>query len=131
MFTFAFGYNLARAYNVNPIAGGIVSFAAVVTCMNQSAIFDFILPNVDSSAFETLKIQICVTIPNVYIAITPGIIAANALLTAGGTDSGSQGFFSVIIVLFLVQLLWFFGLHGSNVMAPIIEGVYDSYTPKN
>ncbi len=26
VFTFAFGYNLARAYNVNPIAGGIVSF---------------------------------------------------------------------------------------------------------
>lgn len=36
----------------------------------------------------------------------------------------SQGFFSVILIVFLVQLFWFFGLHGSNVMAPVIEGVY-------
>lgn len=36
----------------------------------------------------------------------------------------SQGLFSVILVTFLVQLFWFFGLHGHNVLAPIMEGVY-------
>lgn len=36
----------------------------------------------------------------------------------------SQSFFAVILVAFLVQLFWFFGIHGGNVMAPIMEGVF-------
>lgn len=36
----------------------------------------------------------------------------------------SQGLFSVILLAFLVQLFWFFGLHGHNVLAPIMEGIY-------
>lgn len=36
----------------------------------------------------------------------------------------SQGLFSVILLSFLVQLFWFFGLHGHNVLAPIMDGVY-------
>lgn len=36
----------------------------------------------------------------------------------------SQGFVSVIVVTFLQQLFWFFGLHGSNILAPIVDGVY-------
>ena len=29
-----------------------------------------------------------------------------------------------MIMMFLIQLFWFFGLHGSNVVAPITEGVF-------
>lgn len=36
----------------------------------------------------------------------------------------SQNFFAVIAMAFLIQLFWFFGLHGGNVMAPIMEGVF-------
>ncbi len=36
----------------------------------------------------------------------------------------SQGLGSVVLLTFLVQLLWFFGLHGHNVLAPIMDGVY-------
>ncbi|WP_155731069.1 PTS sugar transporter subunit IIC [Streptobacillus moniliformis] len=36
----------------------------------------------------------------------------------------SQGVFSVILLAFLVQLFWFFGLHGHNVLAPILDGIY-------
>ncbi|MDN6409530.1 MAG: PTS transporter subunit EIIC [Alkalibacterium sp.] len=36
----------------------------------------------------------------------------------------SQGLFSVILVTLLVQVFWFFGLHGHNVLAPIMDGVY-------
>ncbi len=36
----------------------------------------------------------------------------------------SQGLFSVVLVTFLVQVFWFFGLHGHNVLAPIMDGVY-------
>jgi len=36
----------------------------------------------------------------------------------------SQNPISVIAVAFLTQLFWFFGIHGGNVMAPIMEGVF-------
>ena len=36
----------------------------------------------------------------------------------------SQSFFAVILTNFLMQLFWFFGIHGSNVMAPVTEGIY-------
>lgn len=36
----------------------------------------------------------------------------------------SQGLVSVIIITFLIQLFWFFGLHGHSVLAPIMDGVY-------
>lgn len=36
----------------------------------------------------------------------------------------SQGLGSVILLAFLVQLFWFFGLHGHNVLAPIMDGIY-------
>lgn len=36
----------------------------------------------------------------------------------------SQNFFAVIAIAVLTQLFWFFGIHGGNVMAPIMEGVF-------
>ncbi|MDV2583590.1 PTS transporter subunit EIIC, partial [Alkalibacillus haloalkaliphilus] len=35
-----------------------------------------------------------------------------------------QGFGAVILVTLFVQLFWFFGIHGPNVLAPILEGVF-------
>ncbi len=36
----------------------------------------------------------------------------------------SQSFFVVILIAVLTQFFWFFGIHGGNVMAPIMEGVF-------
>ena len=36
----------------------------------------------------------------------------------------SSSVFSVLLIEFLMQLFWFFGIHGSNVLAPITEGIY-------
>ncbi|MEF2782670.1 MAG: PTS transporter subunit EIIC [Clostridium sp.] len=208
VFTFALGYHIAKSYDVNPVAGGVIAFASVVTCMNQSAVFDFTLGGVDVAALDTLKdlglnvalnndnsaillqgvgawgylgsaytdatglftclivgflstmiyvklmlkkitIKLPDSVPpavsNAFAAIIPGVIAIYTfaiitqicLVTTGTYPndlivrwiqapllSMSQGFFSVMLVVFLVQLFGFFGLHGSNVMAPIIEGVY-------
>lgn len=43
----------------------------------------------------------------------------------------SQGVFSVILLSFLVQLFWFFGIHGHNVLAPIMDGIYLPATTAN
>lgn len=206
-FVFALGYNLSKTYDVNAIAGGVIAFASLVTCMGQSATFDYELPGVAASAADQLKglglnvaatpgggvalngvsgwgylgsgytgsgglftalimgfiytmiyikmmqKKITITLPDsvppavskAFAAIVPGIIAIYVagiatqicIALTGSTINEmvleyiqrpllnlSQGFFSVILMVFLVQLLWFFGLHGHNVLAPIMDGIY-------
>lgn len=36
----------------------------------------------------------------------------------------SQNYFAVLIIAVLTQFFWFFGIHGGNVMAPIMEGIF-------
>ena len=36
----------------------------------------------------------------------------------------SQGYWSVLLITFLVQLFWFFGIHGTNVLAPVTESIW-------
>lgn len=205
-FTFALGYQLSKSYDVNPVAGGVVAFAAVVACMNQSAIFDYTLPGVAAESaglltkagldvivkegavilpgvscwgylgnaytgstglFTALIVglgssmiyiklmlhKVTIKLPdsvppavsNAFAAIIPGVIAIYVfaaitqvlVMTTGLYPNElivkyiqepllglSQGFFVACFVSFLVQLFWFFGLHGSNVLAPVTEGVY-------
>lgn len=207
VFVFALGYNLSKTYNVNAIAGGIIAFASLVTCMGQSAVFNYELPGVAGTAVDQLKgfgldvalngsgavvlnnasgwgyigsgytgsgglftalivgfictmiyiklmqKNIIIKLPDsvppavskAFAAIIPGVIAiyvagiaAYLCTTLSGFTINemilryiqmpllglSQGFVSVIIMVFLIQLLWFFGLHGHNVLAPIMDGVY-------
>lgn len=36
----------------------------------------------------------------------------------------SQGLGAVLIVTVFVQVFWFFGIHGPNVLAPVLEGIW-------
>lgn len=36
----------------------------------------------------------------------------------------SQSWITIVLIAMLVQLFWFFGLHGGNVMAPVMEGLF-------
>lgn len=206
-FVFALGYNLSKTYEVNAIAGGVIAFASLVTCMGQSAVFDYELPGVASSVLDQLKglgldvaatdgggvmlngvggwgyigsgytgsgglftalivgfictmiyiklmqKKVIIKLPDsvppavskAFAAIIPGVVAIYAAgiatqicVTATGFTINqmileyiqkpllhlSQGFFSVLFMVFLVQLLWFFGLHGHNVLAPVMDGIY-------
>ena len=84
-------------------------------------------------------------VSNAFVALIPGVaavyasaIATQIIVVATGDYPNvliseliqkpllglSQSVFAVVLVNFLMQLFWFFGIHGSNVMAPITEGVY-------
>lgn len=54
-FAFSFGYHLAKAYDVNPLAGGLVALASFITILSQSATFNYQLPDVAVDALNTLK----------------------------------------------------------------------------
>lgn len=36
----------------------------------------------------------------------------------------SQGYWAVFIIVLLIHVLWFFGLHGANIMGPILQTTY-------
>jgi PTS system cellobiose-specific IIC component len=43
----------------------------------------------------------------------------------------SQGFGMVLLVTLLVQVFWFFGIHGPNVLAPVLESIWGTAQIRN
>lgn len=205
IFAFSFGYHLSQMYKVNPLAGGLISFASFVATIPQSLTISTPLEGIDKATLAGLEkigltlttadgltsletsqwgaialkyggatglfsalvigflatwvyatlvkhnvvIKLPDTVPpavnKAFAAIIPGTVAiyASSILAYGvfaltGQSLSdvvstyiqipllglSQGLGSVILVTFLVQLFWFFGLHGHNVLAPVMEGIY-------
>ena len=175
-FAFSFGYHLAKAYDVNPLAGGLVALASFVTILAQSATFNYQLPDVAVDALNTLKsagldvalndTKDAILLNNatgwgflpyawtnsggLFSALIIGLVSVItiAIYTAGiiqflcteflgnglpelinqylqiPFQNLSQGLGAIIILVFAVQVFWFFGLHGPNVLAPILDGGY-------
>lgn len=211
IFSMTLGYNLARAYNVDALSGAVVSLAAFLMGLTQTAataltvegelpkkvinmittaggtvtdgntigagawgyfnfgkhmggtglftaiIFGFIATIIFSKLMLrkiTIKMPDSVP-PAVAKAFAAIIPAAVALYVCGIINyvftkfmgvpiidwitetiqapllDLSQGFGAVLIIVFLVHLLWFFGIHGTNVMAPVLQTVYGSAMTTN
>lgn len=117
-------------------------FSALIIGLISTIIYSFLMK-------KEIIIKLPDTVPpavnKAFAAIIPGTIAIYASAIIGYvafTLSGqalndliaqyiqqplmglSQGLGSVILLTFLVQLFWFFGLHGHNVLAPIMDGIY-------
>lgn len=202
IFVFSWGYNIARAYNVNELAGGIVSTAASIAGIRFSfsgtveglaldpatietlgeagwgATADSITANgwgwlplssLDGNFYFTamivgfvstmiyvklmqrdLTIKLPDSVPPAVSKAFASIIPATVALYVVGIFyfvfaqivpdftfqewlqetvalpllGLSQGFGAIAITALFVQLFWFFGIHGPNVLAPVLEGVF-------
>ncbi len=202
IFVFSWGYNIAKAYGVNELSGGIVSTAAsiagitfsfsggisglnldaatveAINAAGWSATNEGItaagwgwlpLNNLDANFFFTAMIigfvatmiyvklmlkDITIKLPDsvppaiwkAFASIIPATVALYVVAifyfifskivpdmtflqwlqkTVAQPLLGlSQGFGAVILITLFVQLFWFFGIHGPNVLAPILEGVF-------
>lgn len=172
-FVFALGYNLSTTYKVNPLAGGLISFASFIITIPQvdssnswgylnvasyggaTGLFTAMFVGLISTMLYVLftKKNMIINLPDsvppavskAFASIIPGILTMYVIsiityLINRFTGSSineiilqyiqapllglSQGLASVVIITFLVQLFWFFGLHGHNVLGPILDGVY-------
>lgn len=194
---FAVGYNFAQAYDVNPVAGGLVSFSAFiitlpqgvtaagevadaivdgvavaegvvvegsigtwgnisVNYLNTGGLFTALLVGMIATVIyaKLMNANIIIKLPDevppavsrAFAAIIPGlaalyVVGAAAWLTAEFTTFGtipdlisnylqkpfmalSQNVGSIVVITFFVSLFWFFGLHGPNVLAPALDGIY-------
>ncbi|KAF1304868.1 PTS sugar transporter subunit IIC [Enterococcus sp. JM9B] len=205
VFAFSWGYNLARAYGVNDLAGGIVGLATLVQGIAFSytntlattvspELVDSInassadtgwsataegltatgwgwlnLNHLNANAYFTVMIMgaisviifcklmladITIKMPDsvppavskAFAAIVPATLALYVVaiinFVVGKLTDGqliidlvqkyiaepflglSQGIGAVLIVTVFVQLFWFFGIHGPNVLAPVLEGIW-------
>lgn len=183
VFIISLGYNIAKSYNVNALAGALVAFASFIAFLPQEASFDTTINeatvhvtqwgyiNLDylgaKGLFPAMIIgivaviiyaklmlkNITIKLPDsvppavnkAFVSIIPGVVAIYvaaiiSFLVVKLTGSSlndliaqyiqapllglSQGAFSVVLLAFLVQLFWFFGLHGHNVLGPILDGIY-------
>lgn len=205
IFAFSWGYNLARAYGVNDLAGGIVSLAAFIQgisfgpALSTEMKFDvpekimnsvngmesgvtmadgqlnvnlwgwLKLDHLNGNAYFTVMIigalatiiycklmlaDVTIKMPDsvppavskAFSAIIPATVALYVVailnyvvsqLTQGQFIIDliqkyiaepflglSQGIGALIIVQIAIQVFWFFGIHGTNVMAPVLEGIW-------
>ncbi|MRJ47635.1 PTS sugar transporter subunit IIC [Fundicoccus ignavus] len=124
-------------------------FSALIIGMMSTMIYSFLMN-------KNITIKLPDTVPpavtKAFAAIIPGTVAIYVSAIIGYlayTVTGlpltdlisqyiqqplmglSQGLGSVIFLTFLVQLFWFFGLHGHNVLAPIMDGVYGAALNEN
>lgn len=205
IFAFSWGYNLARAYGVNDLAGGIVGVATLIQgiAFSYSTSISATIPanlvdqinqttadtgwsataegltaggwgwlnlnHLNGNAFFTIMIlgaisviifcklmlaDITIKMPDsvppavskAFSAILPATIALYVIaiinFIVGKLADGqllidliqkyiaepflglSQGLGAVLIVTVFVQIFWFFGIHGPNVLAPVLEGIW-------
>ena len=175
VFVFAFGYHLSKAYDVNPMAGGLIAFSSLLAVTPQgipdtwgnipwgytsaSGLFTaLIVGGIATLIYIFLtKKNIIIRMPDsvppavskAFAAIIPGTIAIyvfgiiaylismNAATLGAGCLGDlislyvqkpflavSQGLPLVLLSSLFVGIFWFFGLHGTNVLAPVLDGVY-------
>jgi PTS system cellobiose-specific IIC component len=208
LFAFSWGFNLARAYKVNDLAGGLLGVATLFAGLPSftPAAGNFInkvkdVPNMsetaadtaakhfaqflsdsgfaswkplfaggqlDAGAYFTVMIMVAISViiyaklmladitikmpdsvppavSKAFLAIIPtiaGLFVASIIYYIFQTATNhplvyligeyiakpfqalSQNIISVLIATLFVSILWFFGIHGPNVLAPALDGIW-------
>lgn len=169
---FSVGYNLAKGYEEDSLAAGVISVAAYIATLPQAhgdagwgyihwgyldskGLFTgLIVALIATEIFVKLtKKKIIIRMPDsvppavgkAFAAVLPGIIVLTIFGTitlvislAGlgslyemiynGIQKPLQGFGqgvgSAMFLTALISLFWFFGLHGGNILDPIMNSLY-------
>ncbi|MDD7792651.1 PTS sugar transporter subunit IIC [Clostridium sp. 'White wine YQ'] len=167
LLVFTTSYSLAKSYESDGLAAGVVSFASLLIIYKGSTL-DWAIPYAylgTQGLFVSLILALIVTsifvkllgnpklvikmpdgvppaVAKSFAALLPSIIIlilvtafkhivgiwnisdihASVFWTIQKPLSGIAGSLpGVLVIIFLQQLLWFFGLHGSNILAPVIN----------
>lgn len=168
--TFSTSYNLAKSYNADGLAAGLVSFGSLIMLYSASD-KDWAIPFGFLGAqglFVALFVALVATeifvrlagnpklivnmpegvppaVAKSFAALIPSIIVLavfciiKVLTVAMGIPNIHEAIFiaiqkpisgladhpgSAMLVAFLVHILWFFGLHGTNILGPLLNAVY-------
>jgi len=173
IFAVSWGYNLARTFGVDAIAGALVSISSLImgvafavpdgpwgwlplahlgamsyfttmvlgglavgiyiTLMKRNITIklpDSVPPAV-AKAFTaiipaTAGLYVVAIIYYIFNIVNPGVFVIDWVseVIAAPLLQLSQGYGAVALVTVLISILWFFGLHGPNILAPVLEGIW-------
>lgn len=168
--TFSTSYNLAKSYQADGLAAGLVSFGSLIMLYSASE-KDWALPFGFLGAqglFVALFVALVATeifvrlagnpkliinmpdgvppaVAKSFASLLPSIIVLTIfcllkiLTVSAGIPNIHEAIFkaiqapisgladhigSAMLVAFLVHILWFFGLHGTNILGPLLNAVY-------
>jgi PTS system cellobiose-specific IIC component len=169
---FSIGYNLAKGYNSDGLAAGVIAVGAFIAVtpqahgdagwgyihwgyLNATGLFTgIVIALIATEIFvKLMQKNIVIKMPDnvppavgrAFAAVIPGVITLYVfgilayLITKMGGNSlydlifnliqkplqgFSQGLGSAMIAAMLINLFWFFGLHGANIMDPIMNALY-------
>ncbi|MEK5037149.1 PTS sugar transporter subunit IIC [Sporosarcina sp. FSL K6-3457] len=170
LIVFTIAYQLARSYDKDGLASGVVALASLITIMQptstdwgipfgwvgaQGLFIAIIIALVSTEIFtrllgnKRLIMKMPESVPPAvaksFAALFPAMIAISifglikVLTVVGGMPDIHQAFFdalqapvskmantlgSAVAVAVIVHVLWFFGLHGANIMEPLMQAVY-------
>lgn len=93
-------------------------------------------PAVARSFSALLPTMITLTLVGIVFAIFEAVGLADVYLHVYNGISKPLMVFSnslpvLLVLIFIQQILWFFGLHGSNILAPVINGIFLALTAEN
>ncbi|WP_026478686.1 PTS sugar transporter subunit IIC [Alkaliphilus transvaalensis] len=169
---FSTGYSLAKGYDEDGLAAGLISIAAFITVtpqihgeapwgyinggfLNATGLFTGLLVAILSTEIfvKLTKRKIVIRMPDTvppavgraFAAVIPGIVAVYVAGTVTHLISTfwdtslydliydtiqaplqgfGQGVGSAMVLSMLMNLFWFFGLHGANILEPIMNSIY-------
>ena len=170
LIVFTISYSLARSYESDGLAAGVISFASLLMLYKSSGA-DWAIPYGylgTQGLFVSIAVALIVTsifvkllgnqrlvikmpdgvppaVARSFAALLPSIIILvlvtsfrHVLLALNIEDIHASIFWTIqkplqglvsslpalLLIIFIQQLLWFFGLHGSNILAPIINALF-------
>lgn len=170
--TFSIGYNLAKGYNQNSLAAGLISVSSYLISLPQShgdagwgylwsgyldanGLFTGIIVSIIATEIfvklteKGLIIKMPDNVPSAvgkaFASVVPGFISLFFFGTltyiidklGGGSlydvvfntvqkplMNIGQSMISIIMLPILMNVLWFFGIHGANIFEPIMQSIY-------
>ncbi|MCJ0544050.1 PTS transporter subunit EIIC [Enterococcus cecorum] len=129
---FLLAYNIAYSYKKDAVATGVVSLAcfftlgAAVSGMSSTGLFVALIVGIVSAEIFTRLIDN----PKLVIKMPDGVPPAVAKAFASFYQLVQQPFMglansygSALLIAFITPFLWFFGLHGANMIDPFMQTI--------
>jgi len=128
------GHMGAMSYFTTMILGGL-ALAIYIILMKRNITIklpDSVPPAVSKAFTSIIPATAGLYVVAIIYYIFSNTIGANGLFVidwvsdviAAPLLTLSQGYGAVALITILVSVLWFFGLHGPNILAPVLEGIW-------
>ena len=136
---FLIGYRLAGSFKCDQIPAGLISvFAFFITTpltkdsglmmefMGAKGLFGAMIANTFTALIPAILVGLIFIVVATIFSFTPYGSFTQLVYTVIVTPLNSLGgsVWSLVVLILVQMLLWFFGIHGSNVISGVITAVY-------